>query len=116
MIVIRNQNELKSQRNKIKEESVLDSLEIDIRIITECYDSQSDEYGPLIILINEDEQQEMEEKDPIIKQLEPEEYCSIYEDEKTLIERTCYILTDAGFIVYVRRKKFWYVWKEYLHY
>ena len=105
MIVIRNLNELRSQESKIKEESVKSSLEIDIKIITDCYDSQSEEYGPLIILINEDEQQTMEEKYPIIKQLEPEDYYTIFEDEDVIIQRTCYILTDAGFIVYVRRKK-----------
>ena len=47
----------------------------------------------------------MEDKYPLIKQLEPEDYIKIYEDDKVLIERTCYILTDAGYIVYIKRKK-----------
>ena len=105
MLVIRNQNELRNQESKIKEESIKSSLEVDVKIITDCYDSQSEEYGPLIILIDEDEQQTMEEKYPIIKQLEPEDYDTIFEDEEVIIQRTCYILTDAGFIVYIRRKK-----------
>lgn len=104
MKVIRNREELKRETNNLPK-AVLDSVEADIKIIEEYYEAPSDEYGPLVVLIDENEQQKMEDVYPLIKQLEPEEFAPIYEDEKVLIERTCYILTDAGYIVYVRRKK-----------
>lgn len=104
MKVIRNREELKREANNLPE-SVRVSLETDIQIIEDCYEEQSEEYGPLIILINENEQKLMEKQYPIIKKLVPEDYYPIYEGEGVLIERTCYILTDAGFIVYVKRKK-----------
>ena len=104
MLVIRNQNELKNQQKAINNEKLYASLSIDADVLEE-YPSQSEEYGPLIIMINDGEQNEMEDKYPIIKQLEPEDYLTIYEDEEKLIERTCYVLNDEGFIVYIVRKK-----------
>ena len=104
MQVIRNRNELKNLHNSIGNETIYSSLDIDVNALEE-FSSQSEGYGPFIILINDGEQKEMEDKYPIIKQIEPEDYDTIYEDEKVKIERTCYILTDAGFIVYIKRKK-----------
>lgn len=104
MKVVRNREELKNLHSEIINESVYASLDLDIDALEE-YPSQSEEYGPLIIIIDEDEQTTMEDTYPLIKQLEPEDYITIYEDGKVKIERTCYILTDAGYIVYITRKK-----------
>ena len=104
MKVVKNREELRNLHDELNNEGVYVSLDFDVDILEE-YPSQSDEYGPLIILIEETEQKDMEDKYPLIKQLEPEDYIKIYEDDKVLIERTCYILTDAGYIVYIKRKK-----------
>ena len=104
MEVVKNRNDLNRLHNQINDE-LFASITLDVKMIEEYFDSQSDEYGPLVIIINENEQEKMEEKYPIIKKIEPEDYVSIFEDENIKIERTCYILTDAGFIVYVTRKK-----------
>ena len=105
MKVVKNREELRNLHSEISIQAVYSSLEVDIDTIEECFESQSDEYGPLIILIDENEQKDMEEKYPLIKQIEPEDYITIYEDDKVIIERTCYILTDSGYIVYIKRKK-----------
>lgn len=105
MKVVRSQEELRSLHNEIDNEAFYSSLETDVKTIEEYYESVSEEYGPLIIIIDDGEQSVMEEKYPLIKELEPEEYVSIYEDNNTKIERTCYILTDAGYIVYIVGKK-----------
>ena len=104
MLVIRNRNELKNQQKAINNETLYNSLSIDVDVLEE-YPSQSEEYGPLIMMINDGEQNEMEDRYPIIKQLEPEDYVKIYEDDQNLVERTCYVLNDEGFIVYIVRKK-----------
>ena len=104
MKVIRNRKELVKEANSLTK-PLQNSVEIDIKTIEEYYETTSEEYGPLVIIINDGEQNLMEEKYPIIKELEPEDYITIYEDEKVSIERTCYILTDAGFIVYIIKEK-----------
>ena len=105
MKVIRNREDLENLRNEIPQDSYYSSLESDIKMIEEYFEQPSDEFGPLIILISNGEQEEMEDKYPVIKALEPEAFVSVYEDEKIKIERTCYILTDAGYIVYITSKK-----------
>ena len=105
MKVVKNREELRNLHSEISIQAVYSSLEVDIDTIEECFESQSDEYGPLIILIDENEQKDMEEKYPLIKQIEPEDYITIYEDDIVIIERTCYTLTDSGYIVYIKRKK-----------
>lgn len=104
MKVVKNREELRNLHDEIINEAVYVSLDFDVDILEE-YQSQSDEYGPLIIMVDEDEESTMEDSYPLIKQLEPEDYITIYEDEKVKVERTCYILTDAGYIVYITRKK-----------
>lgn len=105
MKVIKKREELRNLHSEIINETVFASLELDINTIEEYYENQSDEYGPLIIFINDGEQKEMEDAYPLIKQLEPEDFIKIYEDDKVIVERTCYILTDGGYIVYIKRKK-----------
>ena len=104
MKVVKNREELRNLHDELNNEKVYESLDFDVDILEE-YPSQSDEYGPLIILIDETEQKAMGDKYPLIKELEPEDYIKIYEDDNILIERTCYILTDSGYIVYINRKK-----------
>ena len=104
MIVIRNQQELKNQNKQIKTE-IFNSLEMDVEIIEENYTTISEEYGPLIIVIDEREESEMFNKFPIIKKLVAEDALIVFEDESEMIERVCYLLNDEGFIVYIRRKK-----------
>ena len=104
MLIIKNQEELervKSNFNKV----VQKSLELDIEIITTEFSSQSEEYGPLIIVINEDEIKDMLTKFKVLKNIEHEEIEVIYMDEETVIVRTAYILTDAGFIVYIIKER-----------
>ena len=74
-------------------------------IIIGCFDSQSDEYGPLIVIINDNEQDEMIKRFKVLKDLEPEDSLLIYEDDKETYYRKVYILTDSGFVVYVRKEK-----------
>ena len=104
MKVVKNREELRNLHSEIINEEVYASLELDVDTLEE-YPSQSDEYGPLIIMIDDGEQSAMEDKYPLIKELEPEDYITIFEDEKVKVERTCYILTDAGYIVYITGKK-----------
>lgn len=104
MKVIKNREELRNLHDEIINEDVYVSLDFDVDALEE-YSYQSDEYGPLIIMIDEGEQSAMEDKYPVMKQLLPEDYITIFEDDKVKVERTCYILTDAGYIVYITRKK-----------
>ena len=105
MKVVKNREELRNLHSEIYNETVFASLELDINMIEEYYPNQSDEYGPLIILINDNESEDMERQYPLIKELEPEQFIKVFEDDTVIIERTCYILTDAGYIVYIKRKK-----------
>ena len=41
----------------------------------------------------------------VLKNIEHEEIEVIYMDEETVIVRTAYILTDAGFIVYIIKER-----------
>ena len=104
MIVIKNREDLKREASNFPSD-VAESIEFDVKIIEDNYDYQSDEYGPLIIVIDENEYDKMFERFPVITTTVAEDYYKIYEDENILVERTCYIISDEGFAVYVFRKK-----------
>lgn len=103
MIVIKNKKELINQKSKINS-GLHNQVEFDVDIISNEFDNVSEEYGPLLLIINEDEQEEIKKKYPILSNLQPEEYELVYKDENEEIFRTCYILTEGGFIVYVRKE------------
>lgn len=104
MLIIKNQEELEKVKNKFNR-AVQKSLELDVEIITTEYSKQSDEYGPLIIVINEDEIGNMLKKYKVLKNVEHEEIEVIYMDETVVYSRTAYILTDAGFVVYIKKER-----------
>ena len=104
MIVIRNLQELKSQKSKVNK-GIYNNVEIDSEIITNEFEYHSEEYGPAIIIIEENETKDIYQRYPILLDVEPEDYELVYEDESSRIYRTCYILTQSGFVVYVRKVK-----------
>lgn len=104
MLIIKNQEDLERVKSSFNK-AVLKSLELDVEIITTEFNQQSDEYGPLIIVINEDEISDMLRKFKVLRNMEHEEIEVIYMDEKIVYSRTAYILTDAGFIVYIKKER-----------
>ena len=104
MLIIKNQEDLERVKSSFNK-AVLKSLELDVEIITTEFNQQSDEYGPLIIVINEDEISDMLRKFKVLRNIEHEEIEVIYMDETVVYSRTAYILTDAGFIVYIKKER-----------
>ena len=104
MLVLKNRSEVNSLKRKFPK-SIMMSLEEDINIIENEYEVQSDTYGPLIIMIDEGEETAMVEKYNVLKNLVHEELEVRYMDEKEIYYRTVYLLTDSGFVVYIRKEK-----------
>ena len=103
MLVIRNKQELERESKKIQKE-LMSSIELDIDTIETSYDSQSEQYGPLVVVMDEDERDELIKRYPIIEDLDAEIEMLVLKDTTQCVFRICYLLTDAGFIVYERRK------------
>ena len=101
--MIRNKQELENQKRKIKK-GLYSILEIDAEIIT-SFDTQSDEYGPLILIVEEYEKQDIFKRYPVLLQVIPEDEELVYIDDNEEIYRVCYILSEAGFIVYLKRRR-----------
>ena len=104
MIIIRNLQELNNQR-KTFNKAIYNMVELDTNIISNSFDNQSEDYGPAILIIDENEQEDIYQRYPILSSVEPEIEELIYKDEIEEIYRICYILTDSGFIVYVRKER-----------
>lgn len=103
MLVLRSVEDLKNNEDKVWK-SASKEVKRDLQIIEECYEETSDKYGPMVILIEESEDEKMKERFPLITELETEGEDVISSEEECVIVRNLYLINDEGYVVYTRKK------------
>ena len=104
MLVIKNQEDLRKYQNKMPK-SLFKSVEIDVKTIETEYDSQSDLYGPLVVVMYKEDRESLYKMFPLIKELDTEDVETIEETKNWCIKRELYLMGDNGYVVYVVNDK-----------
>lgn len=99
MIVIRNQEELKSLKKTLNKK-VFNSIELDVKTIVEEYPNRDSVNGPLVIVAYSDEKDDIVRKFPLIEKLETEDEEVISKSENGRWERHLYLVNDSGYAIY----------------
>ena len=105
MILLKNRQELEKAKNKLPSE-LHAPIENDLRIIEEEMPKYDDEFvnqfGPIVVVYDETEKDELLSKMPVISQLESEYEDIVFQDKETKITKRLFLLTEAGIITYER--------------
>ena len=105
MTLLKNRQELEKAKNKLPSE-LLAPIENDLRIIEEEMPKYDDEFvnqfGPIVVVYDETEKDELLSKMPVISQLESEYEDTVFQDNETKITKRLFLLTEAGIITYER--------------
>ena len=105
MTLLKNRQELEKAKNKLPSE-LLAPIENDLRIIEEEMPKYDDEFvnqfGPIVVVYDETEKDELLSKMPVISQLESEYEDIVFQDNETKITKRLFLLTEAGIITYER--------------
>lgn len=104
MIVLKNLTDLQNQKQNINP-NIVDSIELDLKTIEECYETQDDKYGPLVVVADPGEEEDVKEKFPILKVLEEEDSKIVYSGKIFDIYRVFYYVSDAGIVVYQAQRR-----------
>ena len=103
MILLKNRKELEREKNKINQ-ALISQIENDLKIIEEEMTHYDDEfiskYGPIVVLLNQDERQTLLEKMPVLKELECEYRDVVFDSPQMSVVKELYLLTDSGIITY----------------
>ena len=105
MILLKNKKELEKVKNNLPKE-LLAPIENDLKIIEEEMPKYDDEfvnkYGPIVVIYETAESDELLAKMPVINELESEYEDIVFQDNKTKITKRLFLLTEAGIITYER--------------
>ena len=105
MILLKNKKELEKVKNNLPKE-LLTPIENDLKIIEEEMPKYDDEfvnkYGPIVVIYETSESDELLAKMPVINELESEYEDIVFQDNKTKITKRLFLLTEAGIITYER--------------
>ena len=105
MTLLRNRQELEKAKNKLPCE-LHAPIENDLKIIEEEMPKYDDEFvnqfGPIVVVYDETEKDELLSKMPVISQLESEYEAIVFQNNETKITKRLFLLTEAGIITYER--------------
>ena len=105
MILLKNKKELEKVKNNLPKELVA-PIENDLKIIEEEMPKYDDEfvnkYGPIVVIYETAESDELLAKMPVINELESEYEDIVFQDNKEKITKRLFLLTEAGIITYER--------------
>ena len=104
MEIIINQIDIEKIKKKFHK-SLVNSLELDLEIISNYFEIQSEVYGPIIIILDEEEMPQMLRRFRILEGMIHEELELIYSSVEEEYYRTVYIINEGGFVVYIRKEK-----------
>ena len=106
MILLKNRKELEKAKSSLPKE-LHQPIENDLKIIEEEMPKYDDDfvnqYGPIVVVYDTEETEQLLERMPVIKQLESEYEDIVFQDDKTTITKRLFLLTEAGIITYERR-------------
>ena len=106
MILLKNRKELEQAKSSLPK-VLHQPIENDLRIIEEEMPKYDDnfvnQYGPIVVVYEAEEKDQLLQRMPVIKILESEYEDIIFHDHKTTITKRLFLLTEAGIITYERR-------------
>ena len=102
MIIIKSQKELQVNLNRINK-SIIDSVKFDIETIENNYEEINVNYGPYVVLVNEDEEDALLTRFPYLDYVESEGEEVIYKNQHIEIVRDVYLISEYGLIIYKER-------------
>ena len=103
MIIIKSQKELQVNLNRINK-NIIDSVKFDIETIENNYEEINVNYGPYVVLVNEDEEDTLLTRFPYLDYVESEGEEVIYKNQNIEIVRDVYLISEYGLIIYKERK------------
>ncbi len=108
MTILHNLRELERIASTLPKQ-IYDKAHRDLKTIEEEYppveEQQADLYGPIVVFCNQDEQEELLNKIPVIRQLETEVEERVIINDDIYYLMNLYILTDSGIVVYMKCTK-----------
>ena len=108
MILLKNRQELEKEKSKVIQ-ALIPQIENDLKIIEEEMTRYDDEfvykYGPIVVLLDSNEKEELLSRMPVLKDLEYEFRDVVVETVDYSVVKELYVLTDSGIITYERITK-----------
>ena len=95
--------ELQVNLNRINK-SIIDSVKFDIETIENNYEEINVNYGPYVVLVNEDEEDALLTRLPYLDYVKSEGEEVIYKNQHIEIVRDVYLISEYGLIIYKERK------------
>ena len=104
MLILKNQENVRKHQSKFNKE-IFESMLNDAKIIEEEYYEISEQYGPFIVYLGEDELETFSSLYPLVKQIDYEDELLVSENEEEKVVRRLYLVNDNGYVLYIVKNK-----------